>query len=204
MWQWLQHMRPVLQHALQTTPPGTSFPFYISFFAAHFICNASRNLNNFTKMWLQGKILPSFSGASSALLLSRNPSARDIHFRICQSTWASHASRGAYRQWKHGDNRWHQCYKRNQACKPKDKCRDWNLLQVYHRFLQHLHPWAACSWFFCRSFALQHSNFAFSIPIASSLPSLPESTHKILWHSFTVASIFYLELGKTARASSKR
>jgi hypothetical protein len=78
--------------ALQTTPLGTPFPFYINFFAAHFICNASRNLNNFTKMWhmgvmlLQGKILPSFSGMSSALLLSRNPSVRDTHFGICQST----------------------------------------------------------------------------------------------------------------------
>jgi hypothetical protein len=78
--------------ALQTTPPGTPFPFYISLFVAHFICNASRNLNNFTKMWhmgvmlLQGKILLSFSSASSALLLSRNPSVRDTHFGICQST----------------------------------------------------------------------------------------------------------------------
>jgi aspartyl/asparaginyl beta-hydroxylase (cupin superfamily) len=78
--------------ALQTTPLGTPFSFYISFFAAHFICNASRNLNNFTKMWhmgvmlLQGKILPSFSGTSSALLLSRNPSVKDTHFGIYQST----------------------------------------------------------------------------------------------------------------------
>jgi hypothetical protein len=73
----------------------TPFPFYISFFAAHFICNASRNLNNFTKMWhmrvmlLQGKILPSFSGTSFTLLLSRNPSVRDTHFGIYQSTWVS-------------------------------------------------------------------------------------------------------------------
>jgi len=78
--------------ALQTTPLGTPFPFYISFVAAHFICNASRYLNNFTKMWhmgvmlLQGKIHPSFSCTSFALLLSRNPSVRDTHFGICQST----------------------------------------------------------------------------------------------------------------------
>jgi aspartyl/asparaginyl beta-hydroxylase (cupin superfamily) len=78
--------------ALQTMPLVTPFPFYISFFAAHFICNASRNFNNFTKMWhmgvmlLQSKIFPSFLGTSSALLLSRNPSVRDTHFGICQST----------------------------------------------------------------------------------------------------------------------